>query len=57
MTKLYNCEEVAERYDVKTSTVWEWIRKKKLQAIKVGKGYRISEEQLKTFENERTTEV
>ena len=30
---MYTCDEVAERYKVKVITVWEWIRKKKLNAI------------------------
>jgi excisionase family DNA binding protein len=52
---MYSCEEIAERYGVKNITVWDWIRKKKLSAIKIGKGYRISENDLETFENERRT--
>lgn len=55
MTKLYTCDEVAERYGVKTLTVWDWIRKKKMAAIKVGKSYRIREEDLKQFEENRLT--
>lgn len=50
MSKMYNCGEVAERYGVKIITVWEWIRKKKLPAIRIGKEYRISEDDLKSFE-------
>lgn len=57
MTKLYSCEEVAERYGVKTITVWDWIRKKKMTALKVGKSYRIREEDLKQFEESRVTVV
>ncbi len=55
MPKMYSCEEIAERYDVKIITVWDWIRKKKLPAIKIGKGYRIHENDLKLFEDERRT--
>ena len=44
MSKLYRCDEVADRYGVKTLTVWDWIRKGRLTAIKMPKGYRISEE-------------
>ncbi len=55
MSKLYSCDEIAKRYTVQVITVWDWIRKKKLAAIKIGKEYRISEEDLKTFENERRT--
>lgn len=55
MDKLYNCEEIAERYGVQVITVWDWIRKKKLPAIKVGKSYKVQENDLKKFEEERKT--
>jgi len=41
---------VAERYGVKVTTVWEWIRSKKLPAMKIGKQYRITADQLRAFE-------
>lgn len=44
MAKMYTCDEVAERYKVKVITVWDWIRQHKLNAIKLGREYRISEE-------------
>ena len=52
---MYTCGEVAERYKVKVITVWEWIRQQKLGAIKIGKEYRVSEEDLIAFENSRKT--
>ena len=52
---MYTCDEVAERYKVKIITVWDWIRQRKLNAIKLGREYRISEEDLIEFENERKT--
>ncbi len=55
MAQLYTCAEVAERYSVKIITVWDWIRKKKLQAVKIGRDYRISEDDLLKFEAERKT--
>lgn len=55
MAKMYTCDEVAERYKVKVITVWDWIRQHKLNAIKLGREYRISEEDLIQFENERKT--
>ena len=55
MPKFYTCEEVAEIYRVKTITVWDWIRKKKLAAVNLGKNYIVSEESLKAFEAERQT--
>lgn len=50
MEKFYTCEQVAERYGVKISTVWSWIREKKLRANRIGKLYRITPEQLEDFE-------
>lgn len=55
MSELLNCEQVAERYGIKTLTVWDWIRKKKLPAIKIGKEYRIRMDDLAEFENCRRT--
>lgn len=55
MSKTYSCNEVAERYGVKTGTVWEWVRNKKIPAIKIGKLYRIREKDLQVFESERMT--
>ena len=40
---------------VQIITVWEWIRKKKLGAIKIGKEYRVSAEDIKAFERSRRT--
>lgn len=56
MENFYTCEQVAERYGVKISTVWEWIREKKLPAIQIGRSYRIREKDLLTLEeNSKTT--
>ena len=55
MSKTYSCEEIAERYGVKTLTVWAWIREKKLPAIKVSKSYRIRDEDIVQFEESRKT--
>ena len=51
MPKFYSCDEVATRYSVQVITVWDWIRKKKLPAIKLGREYRVSQDDLKTFED------
>lgn len=53
MARLYTCAEVAARYSVEIITVWDWIRKHKLGAIKLGKEYRISENDLQQFEETR----
>lgn len=57
MGELYTCKDVAERYGVQIITVWEWIRKKKLGAIKIGKEYRVSAEDIKAFERSRRTNL
>ena len=57
MDKIYNCDEIAKRYGVRIETVWDWIRKKKLSAMKIGKVYKVREEDLKKFENDRMTTV
>ena len=50
MSNYYTCEQVADRYGVKLITVWDWIRKKRLPALKLGRDYRISEEDIRVFE-------
>ena len=39
MEKFYTCEEVAEMYRVKVSTVWAWVRAGKLKAVCVMNGF------------------
>jgi len=48
--KLYTCDEIAERYGVKVITVWDWIRRGKLSAMKIGKSYKVTEEDVAAFE-------
>lgn len=55
MEKRYTCEEVAQMYDVKLSTVWSWVRTNKLRAVRAGKFYRIRQTDLDEFENSRKT--
>lgn len=55
MEKYFSCEEIAEKFGVKVITVWQWVREKKLKAIKTGKLYRITPEDLAEFENSRKT--
>lgn len=50
MEKLYSCEEVANHFQIKIETVWEWIKGKRIAAIRVGKGYRIPESALREYE-------
>lgn len=55
MEKFFTSEEVASRYSVKTTTVWEWIRRGELLAIRIGKLYRIRADDLEAFEQKRRT--
>lgn len=55
MEMFYDCKQVADRYGVKISTVWAWIRDKKLSAIKIGKTYKVKAEDLETFEKANQT--
>lgn len=50
MDRFYTCEEVADLYRVKKTTVWAWIREGKLFAVRIGKFYRIRENDLSAFE-------
>ncbi|MGI5896094.1 MAG: helix-turn-helix domain-containing protein [Oscillospiraceae bacterium] len=50
MKRLFTCEEVAQRYHVKAFTVWNWIKRKKLRAIRPGKQYLIPEPELERLE-------
>lgn len=54
MEKFYQCKDVAERYDVKITTVQRWIRTGHMRAIVVGKFYRVPESALKEFEKRNT---
>lgn len=46
-------EELAQQLKVNVGTVWRWIREGNLPALRIGKGYRISDEQLAKFLSSR----
>lgn len=50
MSTYYTCDEVAAMFKVKTLTVWDWIRHGRLPATKIGKSYRMTDEDIKKFE-------
>lgn len=54
--KYYTCAEVAEIYGVKVSTVWSWVRDGKLGSVRIGKRYRIRQQDLDSFEVADTEE-
>lgn len=45
----YTTQEVAKRFKVTYLTVFRWIKSGKLKAFKVGKQYRVKQEDLETF--------
>ena len=53
MKEFYSCEEISERYGVKLTTVWKWIRTKRLRAVKIGKQYRIPIDSVAELESEK----
>ncbi len=54
--KLLSVEEVAGRLGVTPDTIRHYIRTRQLIAIRVGNKYRIKEEELKRFLDERSTD-
>ncbi len=48
--KYYSCDEVAQMYGVKKATVSGWIRDGKLKAVRVGRLYRVRQQDLDAFE-------
>lgn len=49
MPKFYTPQEVSEMFKITDKTVRNWIRNGELDAIIVGKTYRIPEESIKTL--------
>ena len=55
MENLLTCADVAKMYGVKVSTVWAWVREKRLAAVRIGKAYRVKPKDLEQFENQTKT--
>jgi len=51
----YTTEEVAELFKVNVKTVREMIKSKRLQAVKFGQEYRITDEQIRQYIDENKT--
>jgi len=49
LPSLYTPEEVAERLKVKRRAVYQWLISGRLTGMKVGQGWRITEEDLMVF--------
>ncbi len=50
MEARYTAQDVADRYQVKLITVYDWIRRGKLKAMRIGKKYFITPEAIAKFE-------
>lgn len=48
-SEYYSIEEISKRLKVAYLTVYRWIRSGKLKAVKAGKQYRISSDNLSKF--------
>ncbi len=47
---VYTTEELAQRWKVRASTIYDLIRKGKLAAFKVGVGYRVTDRAVREYE-------
>lgn len=45
----YTAEELAKKLEVNIMTIYRYIKAKKLQAYKIGKEYRIAEQEFSRF--------
>jgi excisionase family DNA binding protein len=55
MNQYYTVEQVASLLQVHWQSILNYIKRGDLEAIKIGRGYRISQEALEAFLNERST--
>ena len=55
MVKYYSVTEVAERLQVHWQSILTYIKKGELEAVKLGRGYRISDEAIQEFLEKRST--
>lgn len=54
MKKLLSAKEVAEILGVEISTIYDWVYKKKIEHIKIGKLLRFNPEALQNYINNHT---
>jgi len=55
--KYYSPEEIAELLNLHPATIRKWIRQGKLKAVKLGRVWRIMEEDLQEFLNQNGGQV
>ncbi len=53
--QLYTVQEVADMLKVHWQTVLNYIKRGKLKAVRMGKGYRITRQDINAFINENKT--
>ena len=51
-TRMFRVKAVAEMFDVSPATIYRAIESGKLEALKIGRAFRVPEWALKIFENE-----
>lgn len=51
LTKIYTIEEVVEILKVTRRTVYNYLKEGKLNAVKLGRSWRVTEEELNRFIN------
>lgn len=56
LPKVYTAEEIAETLQVTLRTVYNYIKDGRLKAVKLGKYWRVTEQQLNDFLTKSTTE-
>lgn len=54
-TKFYTVDEIAEKLMVTKYAVREWIKSGQLQAVKLGKSYRVTEEMFQAYIDKNKT--
>lgn len=51
MKKRFTCHDIAEMYGVHVQTVWSWVRKGQLGAVRIGGTYYIRQTDIDEMEN------
>ena len=51
MDKLFTIKETAQILNVHWKTIYRWIREKNINAIQIGRAYKISEDEINFIKN------